>query len=257
MHPETYDMLAGREDAYWWHVVRRTMSADLLKRHGVSPGGYWLDLGCGPGGNLLLPKSFGAELAVGVDLSPIALRLARRKKPQARLVCADLSNALPFAGGTFNAVTIFNVLYHDWVKSEAAVLAEVFRVLRPGGLLLVTEPAFTALSREMDVAAMGHRRYRRADFVRLCEAAGLQVRQTGYFSSFGFPALLAMKFLRRIRPAKTEPQGAKPDAGADMKPLNPVVNEWLQRFATLEARAIAAGLTVPFGTTLLCVARKP
>jgi SAM-dependent methyltransferase len=253
MLPETYKMLAAREDTYWWHVARRAMSIRLLSQCAIRRGGRWLDLGCGPGGNLVLPEPFAASLTVGVDVSPIALPIARQKKPRARLVRADLNNPLPFGDAVFDVVTVFNVLYHDWVTSEVAVITQIKRVLRPGGVFLLTEPAFASLSREMDVAAMGHRRYRIADIVRMCEAAGLRAERTSYFTSFGFPLLLALKLLR---PQKPVGQREQSKAAADMKQLNPVVNDTLKWLSGLEARAISAGLRLPFGTTLFCLARK-
>src|SRR5580658_4350650 len=113
MLPETYKMLAEREDTYWWHLSRRALSIRLLSKCNVPRGGRWLDLGCGPGGNLALSESFAPRLAVGVDVSPLALSLARQKKPRARWVRADLNNPLPFGDTTFDVVTVFNVLYHD------------------------------------------------------------------------------------------------------------------------------------------------
>jgi SAM-dependent methyltransferase len=252
MLPQTYKMLAAREDFYWWHVARRALSIRLLSQFTIPRGGRWLDLGCGPGGNLALSDSFAASLTVGIDLSPIALSIARQKKPGARLARADLNNPLPFSEDTFDVVTVFNVLYHDWVKDEGAVISEVARVLRSGGVFLITEPAFSVLAREMDVAAMGHRRYRIAHIEHLCGAAGLRVERASYFTSFGFPLLLAIKLLRRLMPAKP---GAL-EAGADMKPLNPAANGLLRLLSGAEARAILAGIRVPLGTTLLCLARR-
>ncbi len=253
MQPQTYKMLAEREDTYWWHVARRSMSSRLLRQCGITPGGRWLDLGCGAGGNLALSEPFAPALAVGVDVSTIAISFARRKKPKARLVRADLNNGLPFDDAAFDVVTVFNVLYHDWVRNDAAVIAEIGRVLRPGGLLLITEPAFAALAREMDVAAMGHRRYRIADIARLCQAAKLLVAQASYFTSFGFPLLLGMKLLRRLTPAR---RGARLEQGIDMKPIKPIINDLLLRLSVLESHVITAKIRLPFGTTLFCLARK-
>jgi SAM-dependent methyltransferase len=253
MLPETYQMLAAREDTYWWHVARRALSIRLLSQCAIPRGGRWLDLGCGPGGNLALSDSFAASLIVGVDLSPIALSIARQKQPQSRLVRADLNNSLPFGDANFDAVTVFNVLYHDWVMSEAAVFAEINRVLRPGGVLLITEPAFSILAREMDIAAMGHRRYRVTNILQLCRSAGLLAVQTSYFTSFGFPLLLAMKLWRRLGFAE---RAGPAESNAEMRPLNQVLNAFLLRVSILESRAILAKLPVPFGTTLLCLARK-
>lgn len=253
MQPETYRMLAAREDTYWWHVARREMSVRLLRSCGVSPGGRWLDLGCGPGGNLTLPAMFDAITAIALDLSPLALSLARNKQPRARLVRADLNNRLPLRDAAFDVVTVFNVLYHDWVKNEAAVIAEIHRLLRPGGVALITEPAFSVLAREMDVAAMGHRRYRIADIERMCEAAGLRVERASYFTSFGFPLLLGMKLIQRLKRLMLVKQSKQ---SADMEAINPIANSLLLGAARLESRAIAAKFTIPCGTTLLCVARK-
>lgn len=253
MYPETYNMVAEREDIYWWQVARRAMGIRLLKHCDIPRGSRWLDLGCGTGGNLALSNSFAPNLAIGVDVSTIAIAIAQRKNSHARILRADLNNALPFNDETFDVVTVFNVLYHDWVKSDAAVVAEISRVLQPGGVLLVTEPAFAILARELDVASMGHRRYRIADIAQLCEAAGLRADKASYFTSFGFPLLLAMKVLRRLKSVK---QAAQSETGADMKPLNPIANELLRQLADWESWAISAGFRVPFGTTLLCVARK-
>ncbi len=253
MHPETYRMLAAREDTYWWHLSRRGLSVRLLRHCAIQQGSRWLDLGCGTGGNLPLSESFGNSVAVGFDLSPLALSIARDKKPRARLIRGDLNNALPFADGTFDVVTVFNVLYHDWVKSEAKVVAEIARVLRPNGVLLITEPAFAILARQMDIAAMGRRRYRITDVARMCECAGLRIEHASYFTSFGFPLLLAMKFIRRLRrPVQSDRAGQS----ADMESLGSTINGLLLCAAGLESRAIAARFRMPFGTTLVCLARK-
>jgi len=254
MLPETYRMVAEREEYYWWRRARRAMSAGLLLRYGLTNGARWLDLGCGPGGNFILSRMLKADLIVGLDVSSLAHDEARRKFPDAFLVRADLNNALPFADGEFDVVTIFNVLYHDWIKSEATVVAEIWRVLRPGGLVLITEPAFSILSREMDVASMGHRRYRTDDIAAWCRAARLEVKFASYFTSFGFPLLLGLKIFRWMWPSESK---TKVGTAPDMKPLNPILNGILQFIAEFEASLLVRGLRVPFGTTVACVAKRP
>jgi SAM-dependent methyltransferase len=246
MQQDAYRLLAQRQDAYWWHRARRLLSRLLLRRFGLPGSVRWLDIGCGPGGNLDMLAAWRPELAVGIDLSPLALTLARQGRPQARLIRADINHDLPFADATFGLVTIFNVLYHDWVASDLGVLREAARVLRPGGLLLVTEPAFPLLRRELDVAVMTRRRYRGGQFDALLRQAGFTVLFGSYVTSFGLPLLLAARLLRR-RCSKRPP--------ADMRPLSAPVNTLLLAAAAAEARAIAAGLAMPFGTTLVRVCR--
>lgn len=240
MRPETYAMVSEREEHYWWHRARRAMAAGLLGRHGLAPGCRAVDLGCGTGGNLSLFAPFSPRSVVGLDLSPIALEHARRKHPSAPLVRADLTRALPFADASMDVVTIFNVLYHQWIDDEVEVLSEACRILRPGGLLLATEPAFEALARQMDRAAMARRRYEAPEFAGLCRQAGLEIAFLSYFTSFGTPPAYFLKATK-----------------ADMKPLNPLINEILYLAARAEAFAIVRGFAIPFGVTMVCVARKP
>jgi SAM-dependent methyltransferase len=253
MKHEAYGMLAARHQTYWWHRARRVMVSALLRRFGLKPGCRWLDIGCGPGTNLRMLDALHPALTVGLDLSPVGLDFARQDAPAARLVRADLNKALPFADAAFDLVTIFNVLYHRWMPSEQAVLSEVFRVLRPGGLLLLTEPALAMLEREMDELTMGRRRYRLDEIAALCRAAHLDVKFGSYFTSFGFPMLLAAKLANRVFKRNRRQVD---DQAADMKALPSFANEALYQLACLEGRLIAAGLPMPVGVTLVCVAHK-
>jgi SAM-dependent methyltransferase len=250
-----YQMVAAREHTYWWHRARRELAVALLRRHGLATGCRAVDLGCGTGGNLRLFDAFEPTLVVGVDRSEVAIGFAHAKSA-GRLVRADLNRALPFAPGSYDVCTLFNVLYHSWIKDDGATLTEARRILRPGGLLLVTEPAFPVLARRMDRIALASRRYRPAAFAAACARAGFEVQQLSCFTSFGVPMILAVKALDW----RSTPAGGAPDetaSSADMRPLNPVLNRALLTLARWEARAIAAGLRIPIGVTLCCLCRKP
>ncbi len=253
MKAQAYEMLAAREGSYWWHRARRVMVRNLLRKYGLAEQPRWLDLGCGPGGNLALLDEQSPELVVGADISPIARAIAKQKAPRAALVGVDIGQSLPFADSSFDLITVFNVLYHAWVRSEAAVLAESARTMRAGGLFLATEPAFAVLEREMDEIAMTRRRYRSNEFAGLCAAAGFEVLYAGYFTSFGFPLLLGLNWLAKLRPGGT----ADEQQAADMKPLPGAINGAMYAAARAEGFLIEHGLHMPFGTTLVCVARKP
>ena len=257
MLPETYQRLAERENHYWWYRARRRMAVGLLRKHGLRNGIRAIDIGCGCGGNLAIFDSFEPSLVVGTDLSPIALDHARRQAREALLVRADLNVDLPFFGESFDVATVFNVLYHDWVTDDRATLRRINALLRPGALLLVTEPAFEALRRGIDRATLGRRRYLLSDFRMRAESVGFTSVFGGYFSSFVFPIALAMGIADRVRGRMRTRDSAQGADALDSRALGEPMNELLFRLAACEADAIVHGLMIPFGVTLVSVFRRP
>ena len=252
MRSEFYRQVFAVQTTHWWGRSRRKLSLDLLKRFGLKEGCRHLEIGCGTGQNLGLLESLRPSRVVGVDISSIALELAHKAWPRCELVQADINAPLPFADSSFDVATIFNVLYHTWVDDEAAVLKEARRVLRPNGLLLVTEPAFPALAREVDIVDMARRRYRLRPFLGMMRAASFDVLLASHFTSFGAPIILAMKGIKALLPRKPAPEGSAPD----MSPMNPLLNAAFYAVAQAEAAIIKASVPIPFGTTLICMARR-
>ena len=251
MHPELYPQIFSVQTSHWWGRNRRELSLDLLKRFGARQHCHYLDIGCGTGQNLGFLDSLEPERAVGIDVSSLALEFASKARPHCELIQADINGALPFPEDTFDVETIFGVLNHEWVESEIAVLQEAWRVLKRGGLLLVTEPAFPALSRALDVAGMTKRRYRLKPFVELLEAAKFDVLFSNYFTSFGAPIILgtkALKQLLRQAPCASEVP--------DMRPMNAAINAAFYGLARMEAQLVKASIPIPFGTTIICVGRR-
>ena len=155
MIPARYDGIAdwydGQSDSGYWETV-----ADLL-----GPGtGPCLDLGCGTGHYFAAIRSTGRSV-VGLDVSADQLRIARQRGGE--LVRAD-ALALPFPDGVFTGATAI------WVSTDVddlhAVLAEVARVLQPGGrlVLLGVHPCFNGPSVEAgpDGSCIVHPIYRQA-----------------------------------------------------------------------------------------------
>lgn len=244
-------MLARRQETYWWHRARRRLALALLRQYGVSEGCRWIDIGCGPGGNLHLLDELHPALTVGVDVSDIALSLAAAAAPSATLVKADINAPLPFPDRNFDVATIFNVLYHTWVQSERSVLTEIARIVRPGGLLLLTEPAFDMMRRGLDELVLTRRRYRRRDFTEWLTITGFDELLSSYFTSFAVPAVLAARILKRRANGKTAEQ-----SGIDTHTLPSFANEMLFNVAGLENAAILRGVKIPIGTTLISIARR-
>jgi len=154
----------------------------------IKPGDRVLDLGCGAGRHAFEAYRRGARvIAADLDLKELAgvsdlfaaMRAEGESGPpaQAAAVGADATR-LPFADGSFDAVIVSEILEH--VPNDGAALAEVARVLRPGGVIAVTVPAWLpericwALSTEYHEVPGGHVRiFTRAELTAKLAAAGL------------------------------------------------------------------------------------
>ena len=134
-----YDRAAGAYDRRWAGYVRETLG--LLADHAaIGPGERVLDVGCGTGAFARrLVDANPAQSVTGADVSAGMLAEARRKlgdAPNVRFVEAR-AEALPFPDGAFEVVVSASALHY--ARRPGAALAEIARVLRPGGRAVVLD----------------------------------------------------------------------------------------------------------------------
>jgi SAM-dependent methyltransferase len=201
----SYDSVAGayaarlRDELDGKPLDRALLAALLEQRPAVAP---VADLGCGPGHITGWLAARGAT-AVGVDLSPGMIEVARREQPGAEFRLGDLLS-LPAADGEFGAVIAFYSLIHLTPGELPAALAELYRVLRPGGLALLAFHAGTEVRHVTDW--LGHdvdvdfRFYEPADVVAALAAAGFTVQAR--LERAAYPAEVDTRaYLLAVRPA--------------------------------------------------------
>jgi len=212
-------------------------------------------VGCGAGGNLELLARW-AEPVVGLDRSGLALELAREKRPAAALVLGD-ANRLEaiFEPCSFALITVFNVLYHRWIEDEAHVLRQLRTLLRPGGRLVISEPAFPCLFRRHDVLDFGQRRYRLRRLRALATGAGLHVLRDTYFNAPVFLPALTLALLERARGGRRRPVTDDELVGELRQPPAWVNGAMLGLLGAERAWITRVG-RVPLGVGALLVARR-
>jgi len=183
----------------------------------------------------------------GMDVAIEAIRFART-----RCACPMLLGSitrLPIAAAAFDLVTAFDIVEH--VADDAAAFAELGRVCRPGGHVLVTVPAFQFLWGNQDVVSQHQRRYTRAALDAQMRAAGLVPRRLSYFNALLFPAVAAVRVARRVR---GEPTG---EVKSDFSMTKPgLVNDALTHIFAAEGRWLARW-RLPVGVSLMCLAERP
>jgi SAM-dependent methyltransferase len=241
MDDRVIDEMSSFEDRHWWFVGKRLLVAALLGNRLDRAGQRILDVGCGTGG-VLASLASRAE-TVGVDRSVQALRHSRGRGVAA-VACADMDR-LPFGPGHFDLVLMLDVLEH--FDDDVAVLNGVRPLLRPGGALLVSVPAFQALFSEHDEVLQHKRRYSTAMLRRALDAGGFAIRRLTYTNVLALPpAALVRGLLPRL--------GIRRGGGTDFREHAPWVNRLLVGTYQLEAAALRVLPGLPPGLSIAAIA---
>ncbi len=206
-----------------------------------------LDCGCGTGANMSMLRAHGAE-AYGFDLTPRGLRYAREYGDH-RVARASAAR-VPFKSATFDLVTSFDVLYCLPDEVEKDAIAEMARVVKPGGALIVNVAALEILRGGHSILSEELRRYRPSMLEERLGAAGFEVQRMTFTNATLFPLMLAVRTIQRVAGLNSTEDTSK-EIALPSKPVNATLTALL----SLEARALRV-MNMPFGSSLLCLARK-
>jgi SAM-dependent methyltransferase len=202
-----------------------------------------LDIGCGTGGTLEAIADFGETW--GADISQDALDFCRERGLTRLKLCP--AEKLDFDNESFDVALSCDVLEH--LEDDAPALAEMKRILRPGGYGIITVPAHKWLWSSHDIALQHRRRYNAGELRAKLEAAGLGIVRFSYGVSLMFPALIGYRALRRILPGRKAPQ-------TEFVRVPSVLRWVLLRMLDLEAAMVCRGVPLPPGASLVAVVRK-
>ncbi len=243
MRADEYQRMFQLENDYWWYRALREFLVREMKsrlRHDAVRR-VVLDAGCGTGANLAALAQ--GVMPVGLDYSPQALALSRQRGLK-HLIRAKVQE-LPLRDCSCDAVMSIDVLYHQWISDDCAVLRECNRVLRHGGHLFVHVAAFDWLRGSHDEVVMTRHRYTRGELVRKIEACGFRVVRATYRNSFLLPLMVARRFLS---PGPRE-------AHSDLKPLPSWANRMFLAVLRLENFALRH-MNLPIGGSVFVIAER-
>ena len=260
MNPEEYERMHELETSYWWFVGRRRIVQTLL--HNIAPrfpssSPRLVDLGCGTGANLpMLREAVGPRgSVVGLDFSPLALQHARNELDGAANFGLAQGDAmqLPLRSGCADCVTMLDVLEH--LRDDRRALCEVERVLKPGGVLVLTVPAYGHLWSAHDEALHHFRRYEKPELRARLREAGLHVDKLSFAMSMMPPAAYLWRHLVLPRVPRRPRDAQRHSQGAVLPQLPPSLNAAMIRLLELEGRVILKR-PLRFGTSLVALAWK-
>lgn len=229
------------DDRHWWYRGRRRVLRAELDRLALPDGAEILDAGCGSGRTMEELARYGR--VVGVDASETAV-LTARSRGRANVRVATLET-LPFPGDTFDLITCLDVLEH--LPDDRAALAELRRVCRPQGWLVVTVPAYPRLWSAHDVANRHFRRYRRRELRAAVAHAGWKLERDTHFNTLLLAPAAAARRLTRKRGAVAQ---------SDLARTPRALDGLLELPLALEAAFLRRGGRFAAGLSLLAVLRN-
>lgn len=250
--PVFFDRLALVEDKHFWFRSRNRLIFQLTREltRELKPGFSILEVGCGTGNALrVLRRASPAGILVGLELWFEGLRHAQKRSADI-LIQGDVRD-YPFRD-PFNLICMFDVLEH--VSEDRATLLSLYQNLLPGGALLLTVPAHQSLWSYFDEAAQHCRRYSVRDISQKLNAAGFEVEFVSHFMACIFPLVW---LVRKMRGRSDLDPKASQSRSTDEFALIPVVNQLLTALLTLEVLWVARRHRLPFGSSLVVIARKP
>ena len=232
------------EDSYWWFVARRELVRDWVARYGPARADLRiLDVGCGTGATLSVLEELGE--AIGIDRSKEALGFCRNRGHR-RLILAR-AEELPTAATSVDVITALDLLEH--IEDDAKAVRQLADALRPGGLLLVTVPAYRSLWSEHDEALDHVRRYEAARLRELLLGAGLQIERFTYLITALLLPIAVLRLLQRMAPKEER----HPQTAFIIPPK--FVNRLLIALLRLESLWLRR-YDLPAGVSLVAAARK-
>ena len=235
-----YTAVHIEEDRHHWYFRGRlAVLLAVIEQALPTRPGRLLDLGCGTGNVLQALGRFGE--AVGVEHDPELRAVGQACGLDIR--AGALPDDVPVPDGWADGVLLLDVIEH--LDDDVAALRAAARAARPGGLVMVTVPAYAWLWSGHDVALGHRRRYTARQLRAALTAADVRVDHVGYFNTVLFPAIAAVRLAKRLVGG----------GGHDIHRPPALVNEALTRLFALE-RHVALRPGLPFGTSLLAVGHR-
>lgn len=241
MEAYLYSDMFKLEQDHWWFAAKHRIVLSMLRRALPARSGTLkvADLGCGCGRMLQLLAD--RYEATGVDASPLAVEFANKRN--VKVVQGSLPDDLPLTPGTFDAVLMLDVLEH--LNDDVASAAAAAKLLNPGGIFLLTVPAYQWLFGPHDVAHHHRQRYTRGQLELVLREAGLEVKYCSYYNTILFPLALMQRAAQR----KKRHHPGQLSTTIPPRPINA-----LFRAIFASERHLLGRVALPFGLSVLAIA---
>jgi SAM-dependent methyltransferase len=250
-----FDVTAEVEARSFWcrtrnRILRRVFDRFVDRDRSIDV----LEIGCGIGGVLRELRHVPNVRLTGSEIYLAGLRYAHTALPDINFIQLDATK-MPFRE-EFDVVGAFDVLEH--IKDDEHAIRGVHQALKPAGLFVVTVPQYPWMWSRLDEIVRHKRRYSRSDLVDKLEGAGFVVMYVTSFVTTLFPLMLLARLRSRQRAHAADDIDAPDDraAFAEEVILPGPINWSFDKIMRIDELALRLGFTLPFGGSLLVVARR-
>jgi len=246
MDKALYDNINQVEETHWWYRARRDIIFDWVKRIALAhKDPQFLDIGCGTGFNITHLHNLGYNQVMGLDFSSDALAYGHSRQLKA-LICGT-AEELPVQHSCYDIILTLDILEH--LDDDRKALSEIFRVLKPGGSLIIFVPAFRFLWSFQDEISHHQRRYTPKELREKISQAGFELQKLTFVNSLLFPIVWLGRIILRAFP-----EHFKITSESQMNP------SWMNSFLYhifLSELFLLRFMDFPFGVSIFCVCKKP
>jgi SAM-dependent methyltransferase len=248
-------LTVSEEDKHAWFAGRTRAILKYLDTEMPSRGPGQqrrvLDVGSGAGNMAHHLAHYGEVFSIDNNPRPLGVAAARGLD-----ACQGTGDSLPFPDNQFDLVALLDTVEH--IPDEFGVFEECWRVLKPGGKIIITVPAFMWLWSYNDVINEHQRRYTVPELRQKLEMIGFEIRRISYNNFFLFPAIAGIRLLRPYEPELGSPHLTQ-DVDVyqvEMEPIPQPANAILHGVGWLEGELLQF-MALPFGTSIIALAEKP
>lgn len=238
--------LAELEAGNFWFRARNKLILWVLHKYSPELKSF-LEIGCGTGFVIsAIAKRFPEARLSGSEYLEEGLVYARQRVPGAGFTQMDARH-IPYES-ELDAIGAFDVLEH--IEEDEAVLQQICKALKPGGIVFITVPQHRWLWSSVDEYACHVRRYDADELHRKVCRTGLEIIRSTSFVSTLLPAMYLSRLLKRNK------MDVSMDAMAELR-INPILNRIFEWMLNFELALIRVGVALPLGGSRLLIARKP
>ena len=244
-----FDLTDKNADSSFWISSRNRLFKSLVLRHLSSTGKTrFLEIGCGTGDFIRkIVENENLEIT-GSEIYLRGLRYAKKNLPDVDFIQFDVTQGK--VGDQFDLIAAFDVIEH--IENDVAAISNISQMLNKGGVLIISVPQHMFLWSKLDELVKHKRRYSRRELVTKLKENGFDISYATSFLFILFPLMLVSRLFD-----KGQAQSCASEAELEKRvKFSGVLNQVFDFFMRIDERLIRLGFSLPFGGTLLVVARK-